>query len=110
MWQVAHVVSQLDGFYRAIGYTGAASVSMQWYILFAVTLLEGIVLLVAVQKLKAMQKSGWNLLFYLSLLGVVMGVVGALTPSYGFGYLLGAAIGVAIGWTVLMQIRDKFKK
>ncbi len=110
MWQAAHYVSQFDSFYRAIGYTGVASVSMQWYILFAITVLAGIVMLVAVQKLKAMQKSGWNLLFYLSLLGVAMGIIGVLTPSYGFGYLLGVALGVAISWTILMQIRDKFSK
>lgn len=110
MWQMVHAVSQLDSFYRAIGYTGAASVSMQWYIMFAITIIEGVVLLAAIQKLKAMQKSGWNLLFYLSLLGIVLGVVSMLTPGYGLGYLVIAAIGVAIGWTILMQIRDKFTK
>lgn len=110
MWQATQVVSQYATFYQALGYTNGIGLGFWWYILLAITVIEGIVLLVANQKLKAKQKAGWNLLFYLSLLSIVMGVVYVLTPGYGIGYLLGIALGAAISWTILMQIRDKFTK
>ena len=108
MWNAAHLISSLE-LYRAIGYTPTINLGLWWYILLGITVLEGVALLVAVPKLKAMQKAGWKLLFYLSLLGIALGIVSVLTPGYGVGSLIGAAIGVAISWTILMQIRDKFK-
>lgn len=110
MWNAAHWISSVTEVYRAVGYTPTLNLGVWWYVLFGITILEGIVLLVAVPKLKAMQQSGWKLLFYLSLLGIALGIISLLTPGYGFGSLIGAALGVAISWTILMQIRDKFKK
>ena len=98
--------SMLHSDYSAIG---VVYLSLWWYIWLAITVVEGVVLLIAVQKLKTMQKAGWNLLFYLSLLAIVLGIVSALTPSNGVGSLIGTAVSVAISWTILMQIRDKFK-
>lgn len=109
MWYLVNY-SALSHDLRAIGLQGAVvSGGLWWYILLGITVLEGVALLVAVPKLKAMQKAGWNLLFYLSLLGIALGIVSVLTPGYGVGSLIGAAIGVAISWTILMQIRDRFK-
>lgn len=109
MWRAAHVLSSLDSLYRAVGYVGYTP-GIWWYIMFGITLLEGIVLLVAISKLKTMQKSGWKLLFYLSLVSVALGIISLLTPGYGVGSLIGVAIGIAISWTILMQIRDRFTK
>lgn len=109
MVNMANWWSAMNRDYYAIGYAPIVNLSLWWYTLLAITVLEGVVLLIAAKKLKAMQKSGWNLLFYLSLLGIIMGIVSALTPGYGIGSLIGAAIGVAISWTILMQIRSYLK-
>ena len=108
MWNVAHWTSSLGEFYSAIGYT--SNIGLWWYLLLIVTIIEGVALLIAAPKLKNMKLSGWRLLFYLSLLGIVIGIISLLTPGYGLSYLIGVVIGVAIGWTILMQIRDKFSK
>lgn len=108
MWQAAHYL-QYSELYRAVGYTPTINLGFQWYILLLLTIVEGAALLVASSKLKQHQKSGWNILFYLSLVGAVFGLVAILTPGYGFASFIGAAIGIAISWTILMQVRSSFK-
>lgn len=92
---------------RAIGYSPAANLGVWWYLMLGLILVEGILMLLAVPKLRADKKTGWNLLFYSSLVTLVYGVVG-LFSGYGFSYLFGTLLGVAIAWTILMQIRNRF--
>lgn len=112
-WQTGHYVSDLarwaDQLSRATGGTGTSTdLGVMWYLALASLVVEGVLYLMAFSSLKEHKKSGWNLLFYASLVGVVMGVLQAFVPGYGMGSLVGVVIGVVIGWFVLFQVRSKF--
>lgn len=111
MWQGARYFTLLinDVSYLTGQNALLPNVSLWWYVLLLITVVEGIVLLFAVSKLKQQQKAGWNLLFYLSLAMTLFGVVSVFTPGYGIGSLIASLLGVAITWTILMQIRSYFK-
>ena len=109
-WQTAHYVSQLNDWARAAGVSTAPNLSVMWYVVLVTMLVEAVLYLMVVSKLKAHQKGGWNLIFYASLVSVVMGLVYLFVPSYGFGSLVGVALGAIIGWFFLFQVRSKFVK
>ena len=80
-----------------------------WYVALVAMLVQGILYLVAVPMLKNHQKSGWNLVFYASLVSVAMGVVYLFVPGYA-GSIVGVVLGAVIGWFFLFQVRSKFVK
>ena len=88
--------------------TLGSSFGFTYYIALAAMVAQGVLMLMAFQKLKAHQKAGWNLVFYSSLISLVMGVLYLFTPYYGVTSMIGVVIGVAIGWWILFQIRAKF--
>lgn len=88
--------------------TLGSSFGFTYYIALAAMAAQGVLMLMAFQKLKAHQKAGWNLMFYSSLISLVMGVLYLFTPYYGVTSMIGVVIGVAIGWWILFQIRAKF--
>ena len=114
-WQTTRYVSQwstyLDEAARQLGTpTVGSTFGFTYYLALAAMATQGVLLLMAFQKLKIQQKAGWNLIFYSSLISLVVGVLYLFTPYYGPSSLIGVAIGVAIGWWVLFQIRGKFNK
>lgn len=114
-WNASQYVSTIgrwaDDISRVTGVDyGTSSLGFAWYVALAAMVLQGVLLLMAFQKLKVHQKSGWNLLFYSSLVSLVMGVVYIMVPGYGAGSLIGTAIGAVIGWFFLFQARGKFVK
>ncbi len=64
--------------------------------------LNAVLLFLAVPGLKAMRADGWKYAFYAE----VVGIVGSLL-SYNF---VGAVVSAVIGFFILFQIRDRFKK
>lgn len=116
-WQAGHAVNSLINYTNDLSrmYGGsvidtAPELGFTWYIALVLLVLQAILLLMAFPKLKEGKKSGWNLLFYSVLLGVLTGVIYLFTPSYGFSSLFGSVIGAAIGFYLLFQIRDHFSK
>ena len=93
---------------RLYGSTYSTDLGIMWYVALAGLVVEGVLLLLAVAPLKALKKSGWDLLFYVSLVNIVVGLVYILVPGYGIGSLLGSLIGAAISWFFLFQIRSRF--
>jgi hypothetical protein len=74
-----------------------------------VILLGYVVLLVAaVPKLKALHKSGWNLLFYSSLFFVAYDVFSWLQYPRAVGSLIFNLIGAVVGLYFLFQVRSYF--
>ncbi len=108
-WSIAHYASQWITWANQI--TGSStSLGIAWYTALIAMVIQGVLLLLAVQQLKSHKKSGWNLLFYTSYIAVVIGVIDLFVPGYGFGSLLGMVIGTLIGWFFLFQTRSYFTK
>lgn len=115
-WQAGHYLSSwarwADEVNRAYGVNTSSTtdLSVMWYVALAAMLVQAVLYLLAFSKLKEHKKSGWNLLFYSSLVSLVMGIVYIFVPGYGAGSLIGVAIGAIIGWFFLFQVRGKFVK
>lgn len=110
VFQAWQLVNYANTFSSTYGYLVTRSIGTTFYVSLAISLVESIILLVASPQLRAHKKSGWNLVFYVSLISIALGIFYALTPQYGAGGLIGALIGVAISWTILSQIRSHFAK
>lgn len=88
----------------------SANVFVTWY-LVPVLLVTTLLYLSAVGKLKEHRKAGWNLVFYASLVSIVNTVLDLV--FYGHNLIsvsLSLVLSVAIGWTLLFQIRKYFTK
>lgn len=81
-----------------------------FYLVLITLVVSGALLLLAAPALKAMKKSGWNLVFYSVLVNVLYGLFSMFTDYGNFGNLLGALIGSLIGAYLLFQVRDHFVK
>ena len=78
------------------------------WLAFLVFLGELVVGAMAVPKLKAMKKSGWNLSYYMVLFNVVYGVVSSLGYDQMFG-IVTQLLGSLVSLYILFQIRSYFK-
>jgi hypothetical protein len=111
-WQIGHYLSGLNQLANEVARLSGSSYStdlgVMWYVALIGLVIEGALLLLAVSPLKAHKKTGWDLLFYVSLVNLVVGVVYILVPGYGLGSLIGSLIGAAISWFFLFQIRSRF--
>ncbi len=63
----------------------------------------------AIAPLKAMKKRGWDLMFFVLLVSVAMGIVGSLLTANVGGILFGL-IGAAIGAYVMLEFKQYFVK
>lgn len=82
-----------------------------FYIALVVMALSAVTLLLAYPKLNQNKKEGWDWLFVGSLLNLVYGVVAIFVDKVdggGFGKLVTAAIGSAVSFWILYQVRDHF--
>lgn len=99
------------GFVSVVGTVANASrFLLASWIAFAVLVGYVILLGVAISKLKNMQKSGWDLIFYSALFFMVYNVIAWLQyPNAGsfFGLLWNIAWGV-LGLYIIFQVRSRF--
>lgn len=82
-----------------------------YYLALAVIALVGAMLLFAAPALKAMKKSGWNLLFYAMLIEAAAAILRLFVNSAyggGFGNFLMSALFALIGAYLLFQVRGQF--
>jgi hypothetical protein len=63
----------------------------------------------AITPLKAMKKRGWDLMFFVLLVSVAMGILGSLLTANVGGILFGI-IGAAIGAYVMLELKHYFVK
>lgn len=78
-----------------------------WVLLSALGWLAiSILYLMAFSPLKAHKKSGWNKIFYASVISLVISIVGAFFG--GVGSLIGGVIGAAIGFYFLFEVRGHY--
>jgi hypothetical protein len=72
------------------------------------TIIVGVLLLMAFPKLQKQQYSGWRLLFWAEVVSIVSSLTGILAGSV-VGSLVGALIGALIGFYILFEIKSSYK-
>jgi hypothetical protein len=75
----------------------------------AVLVVEGVLYLLAFPKLRDRLKSGWNLIFYATLINIAYGLVVMFTDYGSVGSFIGSLIGAAIAFYFLFQVRPMYK-
>lgn len=115
LWRVAHWadawVDYANSVSRAYGGGAVANdLGVLYYLAFVVLLVTAVLALLAAPGLKAMKKAGWNLLFYSLLVNVAYGVAVLFANYGGFGNMVLALLGSAVGAYLLFQVRSQFMK
>lgn len=106
---ISIIGSVAASYYAASSFTTWTIVTALVSIAFSIG--QGLLLAVAVQPLKALQKKGWVLLFLSWLLGVVAMVVSAVLTLNPFSFIFGlifGAVWVAISGYFLFEIHGQF--
>lgn len=116
-WHAAHTINRLVDFANSLSSVYGTNpyapqvvhLGFFFYLSLIVLTLDAVLLLVAVPKLKNMQKGGWNLLFYGALINAIYGVVRIFSDyGGGVGSLIWAIIGSLVGLYFLFQAREYF--
>lgn len=112
-WQAGHYVNELvewvNTFSAATGAGTTSKLGFMWYVALIVLLLQALLMLLAFPGLRDRKKSGWNLVFFSTLVAVILGLVQLFVSGYGFGSLVGSLIGAAISFFILFQVRSHYK-
>lgn len=111
LWQWGHAVDRVSD--ALTYYTGGVYVAPRLSLFYYLSLLAmgaiAILALVAVPNLKAMKKSGWDLLFYGVLISAGLAVVRIFSNvGGGFDDFVGTAVGTLLGAWLLFQARGHF--
>ena len=98
----------------ALGLTAGLSVFAAGSAAGMISLLGNAVVIVleimAFSPLQKRQRRGWNLLYYAGLLSTASGIITSLLAMpFGFGGLIGTAIGFFIQFWILFQVREKYR-
>jgi len=110
IWNVAHRTNQLIDSLAIYGvHPYAHHLGLSFWLSFVLLVLTSLVSIIAFPALKARKKTGWNLLFYSSLLSAVYGIASVFYDRGGVGSLVSSLIGSLIGLYILFQIRSYYK-
>ncbi len=111
-WHVGHWVDKLVDYANVYApyVQSVQHLGFSYYLTLLVLAASAVLSLLAAPALKAMKKSGWDLLLYGLLLNLAYGVVGMFSYYGGFGRLFGAIISFVVGAFLLFQVREFFMK
>ncbi|HSE61662.1 MAG TPA: hypothetical protein VLA88_05205 [Candidatus Saccharimonadales bacterium] len=96
----------ISGLYGYLAPTVATYSPMLWVSL-VLLLAEAVLFFVAFPALRERKKSGWNILFWVSLVNIANGVVQFIAVG-DFGQLIGLVLGSVIGLYLLFQVRGHY--
>lgn len=102
---LSYTLNQLSVAFGQAPVASPLNSAMLWLTL-ALLVAEAVMMFMAYSGLKEKQKRGWNLLFWASLLSLVVGL--AQLFAYGFGGLLSYLLGSAVGLYLLFQVRSYY--
>lgn len=72
-----------------------------------VSILVGVLELLAFSPLREKKLEGWMYLFWASVLGIVQSLIGL---AFGFSNIIGLVIGTLIGFYILFELKKEYKK
>jgi hypothetical protein len=108
-WQWGH---RADEILNSLSYyTGGRYVhhlGMFYYLSLLAVAVIAVMLLIATPSLKAMKKSGWDILYYAAIAQAVLALLRLFASGGGFGDCIGSAVGAVVGAYLLFQVRDCF--
>ncbi len=115
LWDNWHKVDEFLNYGNALAEayglpSSSYDLGFEFYLALITLVVSGALLLLASPALKAMKKSGWNLIFYSLLINLVYGLFVVFTSYGDFSNLLGAAVGSLLGAYLLFQVREHFMK
>jgi hypothetical protein len=114
LWHWAHLANSLVNYANTINQLYGSNtaqvnrLSTGVWLGLIVLIVEGVLYIAAFPGMRDRKKSGWNLLFYASLVNVIYAIVIFFTDYGGVGTLFGSLIGTAIGLYILFQIRSAY--
>ena len=115
LWRSAHAVDSLTDYANRLCATYALDtcgsirhLSFWVYLSVASLVIMGVLYILAFPKLRARSKQGWNLLFYIALLDIVLAVFRLFDGYGGVGNFIGMIIGSAISFYLLFQVRSYY--
>lgn len=112
LWRLTSFVERLNTLVTY--YTAASPLSatdkMVIYLGVIVLLVDAVILLMAYPHLKTRNRRGWDLLFLGALINVAYGVVQIFISGRGVGSFVFSLIGSTVGFYLLFQVQDKYKK
>lgn len=114
LWNWANTTSSLADYVnelnKAFGGTTVVAdrLTVSIWVGLVVLGVAGVLYLLAFPALKALKKSGWDLLFYALILNLAYSIV-LLFSDYTGGSFIGTLIGSILGLWLLFQIRGKYK-
>jgi len=104
--QVISYINQALG--TNVGYSGSEKFFM--YLSIVTLIVSGVLMLMAFPKLKNREKKGWDLIFLATLINAIYSVFNLFIGDRGFGSFLYVILMSALGFYLLFQAKDKFKK
>lgn len=117
LWQLTRVTEGLTELANTLSvyYTGqtvglSAMDKTLIYLGIIVLAVDAVILLMAWPELQKRTRRGWDLLFLGALLNVVYAVLTIFIDGRGFGSFVLSLIGSAVGFYLLFQVRDKYKR
>lgn len=103
---VINVANQLNSYY-GLDYTPISGMQPFLWLSLILIIVEAVMFFMAYPALKARQKRGWKLLFWVSLLNTAEAILQAIGYT-NFGTLILALLGSVVGLYLLFQIRSYY--
>lgn len=115
LWHWAHLVNNLVNYANSISvaYGGpvisANRLSLGVWLGLIVLAIEALLYVLAFPGLRDRKKSGWDMLFYASIVNIAYGIVILFTDYGGLTNLIWTIIGSGVGLYLLFQVRGSYK-
>ncbi|MEI6237764.1 MAG: hypothetical protein WCP03_04155 [Candidatus Saccharibacteria bacterium] len=103
---VADWANQINAIYGTGTKIVTNNLTASLWITLLILAVEAILMFVAFPALRKFKKSGWNMLFIISIVNIAYGIVTLFTYNGGIFSLFSSIIGTAIGWYLLFQVRE----
>ena len=105
---LADIANELNKAYGGREVVSTNELTLFVWLAVAFSVVSALVYFMAYAPLKEHKKTGWNYLFYVSLLSVAYSVLMLFVDGQGFGSFIFGLVFTAIGFWILFQIRPAY--
>jgi hypothetical protein len=101
------LANELNAAY-GLGYTSPVGFGPMVWVSLGLLAVEAVLFFIAFPALQAHKKSGWNILFWVTLLNVVQNLMSLIGYTSNFGAFLLSLLGSVVGLYLLFQVRSYY--